>query len=83
MLRRTMLKTIAVATVAVGISAGGGAFAQDKPTIALIPGLTTDAFYITMHKGAQKAADALGVELIYQVHRTGTRRCRCRFWTPS
>ena len=35
-------------------------------TIALVPGLTTDAFYITMHKGAQKAADALGVELIFQ-----------------
>ncbi len=44
----------------------GAAQAQDKPTIALIPGLTTDAFYITMRKGAQHAADALGVELIYQ-----------------
>jgi len=44
----------------------GAVQAQDKPTIALIPGLTTDAFYITMHKGAQHAADALGVELIFQ-----------------
>ena len=44
----------------------GAAQAQDKPTIALIPGLTTDAFYITMRKGAQHAADALGVELIFQ-----------------
>lgn len=41
--------------------------AQDKkPVIALIPGLTTDAFYITMRKGAQHAADALGVELLFQ-----------------
>ena len=49
------------------IAAGAGpAPAQDKPTIALIPGLTTDAFYITMRKGAQRAADALGVELIFQ-----------------
>jgi ribose transport system substrate-binding protein len=42
--------------------------AQDAPkyTIALIPGLTTDAFYITMNRGAQAAADALGVELIFQ-----------------
>jgi ribose transport system substrate-binding protein len=42
--------------------------AEDKKkyTVALIPGLTTDAFYITMHKGAQAAADALGVELIFQ-----------------
>jgi ribose transport system substrate-binding protein len=44
----------------------GAVQAQDKPTIALIPGLTTDAFYITMRKGAQHAADALGVELIFQ-----------------
>ncbi|MGI9503707.1 MAG: ABC transporter substrate-binding protein [Geminicoccaceae bacterium] len=40
--------------------------AQDKLTIALIPGLTTDAFYITMRKGAEHAAEALGVELVFQ-----------------
>ena len=42
--------------------------AQEKKkfTVALIPGLTTDAFYITMRKGAQAAADALGVELVFQ-----------------
>jgi ribose transport system substrate-binding protein len=39
---------------------------KKKYTVALIPGLTTDAFYITMHKGAQAAADALGVELVFQ-----------------
>ena len=49
-----------------GASAADDARAQDKPVIALIPGLTTDAFYITMRKGAQAAADALGVELIFQ-----------------
>jgi len=53
------------ALVATSIVAGA-VQAQDKPTIALIPGLTTDAFYITMRKGAQHAADALGVELIFQ-----------------
>lgn len=66
MLRRTMLKTVVMAAMATGLGAGGSALAAEKPTIALIPGLTTDAFYITMQKGAQKAADALGVELIYQ-----------------
>src|SRR6202048_2700325 len=39
---------------------------KKKYTIALIPGLTTDAFYITMHKGAQAAATALGVDLVFQ-----------------
>ncbi|MGF1474296.1 MAG: ABC transporter substrate-binding protein [Geminicoccaceae bacterium] len=42
------------------------ASAQETKTIALIPGLTTDAFYITMRKGAEHAAEALGVELIFQ-----------------
>jgi ribose transport system substrate-binding protein len=37
-----------------------------KLTIALIPGLTTDNFYITMRKGAELAAKGLGVELMFQ-----------------
>ncbi|MBV9643920.1 MAG: substrate-binding domain-containing protein [Verrucomicrobia bacterium] len=40
--------------------------ADKKYTIALIPGLTTDAFYITMHKGADAAAKVLGVTLVFQ-----------------
>lgn len=55
--------TALILTAAVGTTA----VAQDKKyTIALVPGLTTDAFYITMQKGAQAAADALGVELVFQ-----------------
>lgn len=57
----------ALAAVAVAGLAGGTARAADKKlTIALIPGLTTDAFYITMHKGAQAAAAALGDTLVFQ-----------------
>ncbi|MCO5081593.1 MAG: ABC transporter substrate-binding protein [Rhizobiaceae bacterium] len=58
----------AIAALAIGAAAMvTGAVAQDKKyTVALIPGLTTDAFYITMRKGAQAAADALGVELVFQ-----------------
>jgi ribose transport system substrate-binding protein len=40
--------------------------AADKFTIALVPGLTTDAFYITMHRGAEAATKALGAELLFQ-----------------
>src|SRR6201987_960995 len=40
--------------------------ADKKYTVALIPGLTTDSFYITMRKGAEAAAKALGVNLIFQ-----------------
>ena len=44
----------------------GVARAADKVTIALIPGLTADGFYVTMHKGAEAAAKAVGAELLYQ-----------------
>jgi len=37
-----------------------------KLTIALIPGVV-DPFYFTMHRGAKHAADALGVNLLFQV----------------
>jgi len=69
MQRRSILKTVAAMALggAIGLSAVPG-HAQDKKTytVALIPGLTTDAFYITMRKGAQAAADALGVTLVFQ-----------------
>jgi ribose transport system substrate-binding protein len=66
--RRSFLKTTAVATLATGIAAVAGSVkAQDKKfTIALIPGLTTDNFYITMRKGAEAAAKAIGAELVWQ-----------------
>lgn len=66
--RRLLLKAAsALALAGAAGLAAGPAQAQDKKfTIALIPGLTTDAFYITMRKGAQAAADALGVELLFQ-----------------
>ncbi len=63
--RRMLLGSIALAAM-LGMSRADEAAAQDTKTIALIPGLTTDAFYITMRKGAQHAADALGVELLFQ-----------------
>lgn len=66
MKRRSILGAAAAASLVMAMGAGA-AQAQDKKfTIALIPGLTTDAFYITMNKGAKAAADALGVELVFQ-----------------
>ena len=62
--RRGML--IAVAALALSSVAPDARAADKKLTIALIPGLTTDAFYITMRKGAQAAADALGDTLVFQ-----------------
>ena len=64
MKRRSFLG--AASAVALSFGLASAAYAQDTLTIALVPGLTTDAFYITMQKGAQAAADALGVELVFQ-----------------
>lgn len=64
-MKKLMVAMAALAIGAVGLAAP--AEAQNKTyTIALIPGITTDAFYITMHKGAEAAAKALGVNLIFQ-----------------
>ena len=65
--RRSLLKMMGAATAV----AGAGllprtAQAADKVTIALIPGLTADGFYVTMHKGAEAAAKAVGCDLLYQ-----------------
>jgi ribose transport system substrate-binding protein len=66
--RRVFLKATAVGALAAGVSAvAGSVAAKDKTfTIALIPGLTTDAFYITMRKGAEAAAKAVGAKLVFQ-----------------
>ena len=64
-----MKRLMTVVAMAAALFVGGlpgSAQAQKDVTIALIPGLTTDAFYITMHRGAQHAADALGVDLLFQ-----------------
>ena len=64
--RRTLLKSMGAATMVAAAGAPIRASAADKVSIALIPGLTADGFYVTMHKGAEAAAKAVGAELIYQ-----------------
>jgi ribose transport system substrate-binding protein len=66
MKRRSLLGAAALAALTTAFSPISAVAQDDQLTIALIPGLTTDAFYITMQKGAQAAADALGVELVFQ-----------------
>jgi ribose transport system substrate-binding protein len=67
MKRRSFVKIMGAATAA----ASPSLFAakepgKDKITIALVPGLTADGFYVTMHHGAQAGAKAVGADLIYQ-----------------
>jgi len=62
---RLLAGALGVAAVALASFAASGP-ASAACTIALIPGLTTDAFYITMHKGADAAAKAVGCDLLFQ-----------------
>src|SRR5277367_2286430 len=65
--RRSAVKLVGAAAAVAGLGAlPGRAQAADKITIALVPGLTADGFYVTMHHGAEAAAKAVGADLIYQ-----------------
>ena len=67
-MQRRSLAALLGAAAALAVFGGvpAPASAQESCTIALIPGLTTDAFYITMRKGAEMAAKAVGCELLFQ-----------------
>ena len=52
--------------MALALAATTPATAQSDIEITLIPGLTTDDFYITMNRGAQAAAEALGITVNFQ-----------------
>lgn len=58
------MKKLLAAALAMSLS--GAVQAQGDLSIVLVPGLTTDAFYITMDKGAQAAGKALGIEVDFQ-----------------
>ena len=67
MKRRSFVKMMGAATAAASTPLFAAKEAgKDKVTIALVPGLTADGFYVTMHHGAQAAAKAVGAELVYQ-----------------
>ncbi|MDR3497290.1 MAG: ABC transporter substrate-binding protein [Ancalomicrobiaceae bacterium] len=63
---RKLIAALAAVAVSATVFASAGYAADKKLTIALIPGLTTDAFYISMRKGAEAAAKAVGVDLVFQ-----------------
>ena len=63
-----LMAVSSVATVLAAAPSGAAskAHSTSKYTIALVPGLTTDPFYITMHNGAAAEAKKLGVTLLWQ-----------------
>jgi ribose transport system substrate-binding protein len=63
---KKLFTTVAAAAIGAAAILGASAASAQNKTIALIPGLTTDAFYITMRKGAEAAAKAVGAEVMFQ-----------------
>jgi ribose transport system substrate-binding protein len=63
----SVLVAIAAAAVSTAALAGGDArkAPKQKLTIYLVAGIATDAFYLTMKKGAEAEAKKLGVNLIF------------------
>ena len=59
------LRSLAGAVVASGMALGAAA-AQDKITVAFIPGIASDPFFKAMEIGAKAKAAELGIELIWQ-----------------
>src|SRR5262245_45365709 len=49
--------------------AGPAAAQRERPVVALLPGVI-DPFYMTMHRGAEKAAKEEDVELVSQLPKT-------------
>ena len=64
--RRSFLTLLGASAGAAALGVRPTLAAGKKLNITLVPGLTTDAFYITMHRGAEAAAKALGVNLGFQ-----------------
>jgi ribose transport system substrate-binding protein len=52
--------------VCIGILAPASSVAESNTRIAFIPGQITDDFYISVYQGAKRAADVLGIDLIYE-----------------
>lgn len=76
--------SLTTAAMMTGVTGAGVATssAATKYNIVLIPGLTTDPFYITMGIGAKAEAAKLGVNLEWRVLRPGTSRCKYRSSLP-
>ncbi|MDI2099219.1 ABC transporter substrate-binding protein [Ruicaihuangia caeni] len=73
--KKRLLFALPVAAM-LALGAAGCTNAQNEPTeptgdgeqitIAFVPGSTSSQFYVAMKEGAEKAADELGVNLVYQ-----------------
>lgn len=62
-MKKYVIATLLVAGL-LGSTAAG--FAQDKPKVAFIPGISSDPYFKAMEIGARAKAEELGIDLIWQ-----------------
>jgi ribose transport system substrate-binding protein len=67
-MRKTLLFAVPLLMAAFGLSCNRGADTADsgKPTVALVLKTLNHPFFVDMRRGAQEAADRLGVQLVVQ-----------------
>jgi ribose transport system substrate-binding protein len=67
-MRRTFFSFVLIVAVAAGFSCNRGAPAggSDAPTVALVLKTLNHPFFVDMRRGAQEAADRLGLQLLVQ-----------------
>jgi simple sugar transport system substrate-binding protein len=70
MMKRTTTRglglSLAAAALALAAFGGGGALAQDNPTVYVIAPSLTDPFWITQQNGATQAGKDFGVNVVFQ-----------------
>src|SRR3954451_15937040 len=65
-MRRTLALMIAICALCISCNRGGPAASSGKPTVALVLKTLNHPFFVDMRRGAQEAADRLGVNLEVQ-----------------
>src|SRR3954467_7476935 len=65
-MRRTLALMIAICALSISCNRGAPAASSGKPTVALVLKTLNHPFFVDMRRGAQEAADRLGVNLEVQ-----------------
>jgi ABC-type sugar transport system substrate-binding protein len=77
-MKKTIALVLLAAAASVSCNRGPATTNSDRPTVALVLKTLNHPFFVDMRRGAQEAADRLGVNLQVQAAERDRRRSRCR-----